>query len=41
VLNLGPLPAGKYLVPLLVTAAGRAHTLDLPIECGHTRAGDA
>jgi len=32
-LNLGPMPAGKYLVPLLVVADGRAHTLDLPIEC--------
>ena len=32
-LHLGAMPAGKYLVPLLVVADGRAHTLDLPIEC--------
>jgi len=37
-LNLGPMPAGKYLVPLLVVADGRAHTLDLPIECVPTGA---
>jgi hypothetical protein len=36
-LNLGPMPAGKYLVPLLVVAGGRAHTIDLPIECANRR----
>jgi hypothetical protein len=32
-LHLGAMPPGTYLVPLLVVADGRAHTLDLPIEC--------
>jgi hypothetical protein len=32
-LTLGAMPPGRYLVPLLVVADGRAHTLDLPIEC--------
>jgi hypothetical protein len=36
-LSLGAMPAGKYLVPLLVVADGRAHTLDLPIECSAKR----
>jgi hypothetical protein len=33
-LSLGALPAGSYLVPLLIVAAGRTRTIDLPIECG-------
>ena len=33
ILHLGAMPPGHYLVPLLVAADGRAHTLDLPIEC--------
>jgi hypothetical protein len=31
------MPPGKYLVPLLLVAGGRPHTLDLPIECAARR----
>lgn len=31
--DAGPLPAGSYLLPLMVVANGRVTTLDLPIEC--------
>jgi hypothetical protein len=36
-LHLGVMPPGKYLVPLLLAAGGRPHTLDLPIECAARR----
>lgn len=36
-LHLGAMPPGKYLVPLLLVADGRPHTLDLPIECAAKR----
>ena len=32
-LNLGAMPPGKYLVPLLLVASGKPTTIDLPIEC--------
>ena len=32
-LDLGVMPPGKYLVPLLIVAGGRPTTVDLPIEC--------
>ncbi|MDE3095498.1 MAG: CehA/McbA family metallohydrolase [Chloroflexota bacterium] len=32
-LDAGPLPAGSYLLPLMLVANGRVTTLDLPIEC--------
>ncbi|MEX0749941.1 MAG: hypothetical protein WD359_03955, partial [Dehalococcoidia bacterium] len=32
-LNAGRMHRGSYLLPLLVTAGGRATTIDLPIEC--------
>ncbi len=32
-LDLGAMPPGKYLVPLLIVAGGRPTTVDLPIEC--------
>jgi hypothetical protein len=32
-LDLGTMPAGSYLVPLLLVANGRPTTVDLPIEC--------
>jgi len=31
--DAGPMPAGSYLLPLLVVADGRTTTLDVPIEC--------
>lgn len=32
-LDLGVMPPGKYLVPLLIVSGGRPTTVDLPIEC--------
>ena len=32
-LDLGAMPPGKYLVPLLIVTGGRPATVDLPIEC--------
>jgi hypothetical protein len=32
-LDLGAMPPGRYLVPLLIVAGGRPTTVDLPIEC--------
>jgi hypothetical protein len=32
-LDAGPVPAGKYLLPAVVVADGRPSTIDLPIEC--------
>lgn len=32
-LNAGRMHRGSYLLPLLITAGGRARTIDLPIEC--------
>jgi hypothetical protein len=37
ILDLGTMPVGRYLVPLLVVADGRAHTVDLPIVCTAVR----
>jgi hypothetical protein len=34
--DAGPMPAGSYLLPLLVVAGGVAATLDVPIECAAT-----
>jgi hypothetical protein len=34
-LNIGVMPPGRYLVPLLVVANGRPATIDLAIECSH------
>jgi len=35
-LDLGAMPPGTYLVPLLIVAGGRPVTVDLPIECSAT-----
>ncbi|MHB8375810.1 MAG: CehA/McbA family metallohydrolase [Dehalococcoidia bacterium] len=32
-LDAGPMPAGAYLLPLMIVASGRVTTLDLPVEC--------
>ena len=32
-LELGTMPVGKYLVPVMLVADGRPTTVDLPIEC--------
>ncbi len=32
-LDAGPMPAGKYHLPVLIVADGKPATLDLPIEC--------
>lgn len=35
-LDLGAMPPGTYLVPLLIVVGGRPTTVDLPIECSAT-----
>lgn len=32
-IHAGPVPVGSYLMPMLLVADGRPHTVDLPIEC--------